>query len=436
MLADSKLATLSVAFATLGCHVPDIQGQFDVDFSRAGVLGNSFIANLSTLRKSDPVHWSASSGCWIVTRHADVAEALAGRFPLSTKRLVEIGLGGIPDSDRARLFPTLMRFMPHWIIDVDPPVHTRLRKLLLRAFNRSVVEGVRPFVRERVAALLDELERRPAVEFNEEVARQLPGSVILKLLGLPQEHVPRLRGWSNALQEGIGVPFADSDALARADLAMAEMNEVLIPELAARRTVPRADLLTALVEAAEDGERLSEEEMLGGLHVLIVAGHDTTSNTMTLGLEALARHPDVWVYMYQNPDRTLDVCLELMRYIAMSTSQPRIAAQDFDWHGRSIRRGDIVFLMLAAANRDPRAFANPEAMDVTRNNDSSMVFAPGLHHCIGHLLAKMQVAEFFGALVQRFAGASILDARLHFMPQVAFRGLYQLNVQLLPRRAA
>ena len=400
------------------------------------MLGNSFIADLSTLRESDPVHWSASSGCWIVTRHADVAEALAGRFPLSTKRLVEIGLGGIPESERARLFPTLMRFMPHWIIDVDPPVHTRLRKLLLKAFSRSVVEGVRPFVRERVAALLDELERRPAVEFNEEVARQLPGSVILKLLGLPQEHVPRLRGWSNALQEGIGVPFADSAALARADHAMAEMNEVLIPELAARRTAPRADLLTALVEAAEDGERLSEEEMLGGLHVLIVAGHDTTSNTMTLGLEALARHPDVWGYMYQNPDRTLDVCLELMRYIAMSTSQPRIAAQDFDWHGRSIRRGDIVFLMLAAANRDPRAFANPEAMDVTRNNDSSMVFAPGLHHCIGHLLAKMQVAEFFGALVQRFAGASILDARLHFMPQVAFRGLYQLNVQLLPRRAA
>jgi cytochrome P450 len=115
------------------------------------------------------------------------------------------------------------------------------------------------------------------------------------------------------------VPFADSDALARADRAMAEMNDVLIPELSARRAAPRADLLTALVEAAEDGERLSEEEMLGGLHVLIVAGHDTTSNTLTLGLEALARHPDVWEYLYRTPDRTLDVCLELMRYIAMST---------------------------------------------------------------------------------------------------------------------
>jgi cytochrome P450 len=173
--------------------VPTVQGQIDVDFSKAGVLGNRFITELSTLRESDPVHWSASSGCWIVTRHADVADALAGRLPLSTKRLVEIGLGGIPVADRASLFPTLMRFVPHWIIDVDPPVHTRLRKLLVKAFNRAVVEGVRPFARERVATLLDDLERRPAVEFNEEVARQLPGSVILKLLGLPQEHVPRLR---------------------------------------------------------------------------------------------------------------------------------------------------------------------------------------------------------------------------------------------------
>ena len=408
----------------------------DVDFSKAGALGNQFIAGLSTLRESDPVHWSPSSGCWIVTRHADVSDGLAGRFPLSTKRLVEIGLGGVPVAERAQLFPTLMRYMPHWIIDVDPPVHTRLRKLLVRAFSRSVVEGVRPFVRERVAALLADLEQQPVVEFNEQVARQLPGSVILKLLGLPQEHLVRLRSWSNALQEGVGVPFADRAAIARADRAMAEMNEMLLPELAARRAQPRADLLTALVEAADEGERLSEEEMLGALHVLIVAGHDTTSNTLTMGLEALARHADAWDYMYRHPDRTIDVCLELMRYIAMSTSQPRIAAADFEWHGKQVRRGDIVFLMLAAANRDPRAFTAPESMDVTRNNDASMVFAPGLHHCIGHLLAKMQLAEFFGALVQRFSGAEVLDASLSFMPQVAFRGLYQLNVHLLPRHAA
>jgi cytochrome P450 len=415
--------------------VADISHKQDIDFSKAGALGNDFISELSTLREQSPVFWSPRSGCWVVTRHADVSQALSGQYPLSTKRLVEIGLRGVPVADRARLFPTLMRFMPHWIIDVDPPVHTRLRKLLVKAFSRRVVEGARPFARVRISTLLEGLAERSSIEFGEEVARQLPGSVILKLLGLPQEHLTRLRDWSNALQEGIGVPFADVDAVSRADRAMAEMNEVLLPELAARRASGRDDLLTALVEAAEDGDSLSEEEMLGGLHVLIVAGHDTTSKTLTLGLEALARHPEAWEYLYRHPDGTLDVCLELMRYIAMSTSQPRIASEDFDWHGQQVRRGDIVFLMLAAANRDPRAFAEPERLDVARNTDSSMVFAPGLHHCIGHLLAKMQVEEFFAALVRVFAGATILDAKLQFMPQVAFRGLYQLNVRLHPRQA-
>ena len=327
-----------------------------------------------------------------------------------------------------------MRYIPDWIIEQDPPEHPRLRKLLVKAFNKKVVDSVRPFVRERVALLMDKLERQPQLEFNEEIARLLPGSVILKLLGLSQDYFPKLRGWSAAFMEGIGVPYADMAAKKRADDAMAEMNAVFAAEIDERRRSPRDDLLSSMLAATEDGETLTEIEMLGALQVLIVAGHDTTSNTMTLGLAALAEHPDFWDYMYRRPEKTLECCLELMRYIAMSTSQPRIAAEDFTWHGKQLRKGDLIFLMLAAANRDPRAFENPEAMDVHRNNERSMVFAPGLHHCIGHLLAKMQVADFFGELVQRFEGAEILDPRLAFMPQVAFRGLYELNVRLKPRQ--
>jgi pimeloyl-[acyl-carrier protein] synthase len=407
--------------------------QFDVDLSQARALGNGFVAELCRLREIDPIHWSPASRCWLITRHADVAEALSGKLPLSTKRLVNIGLGAIAEPDRARLFPTIMQYMPNWIIDTDPPVHTRLRKLLVRAFNRKVVESVRPFVQQRVNDLLAKLSAQPQLEFNEQIARQLPGSVILKLIGLPQQHLPRLREWANALAEGVGVPFAEVAALARVDKAMADMNAVLLPEIQLRRTSPRNDLLTELLHAVEDGESLSEEEMLGALHVLIVAGHDTTSNTLTLGLEALARRPDIWEYLYRHPDESLNISLELMRYMAMSTSQPRIVADDFEWHGRQLNRGDLVFLMFAAANRDPRAFADPEAINVRRDLEASMVFAPGLHHCIGHLLAKMQVAEFFVALTQRFAGAQILDERLEFMPQVVFRGLYYLKVRMSPR---
>lgn len=408
--------------------------EFDVDISQVGRLGNGFLEELSRLRELDPIHWSAASGCWLITRHADVDDALQGRLPLSLKRIVNIMFGGMPVEERAQRFPTLMRYIPDWVIEQDAPEHPRLRKLLVKAFSKKMVDSVRPFVRERVALLMDTLENKPQLEFNEEIARLLPGSVILKLLGLSQDYFPKLRGWSAAFMEGIGVPYADLAAKQRADEAMAEMNAVFAAEIDARRRSPREDLLSSMLAATEDGETLTEIEMLGALQVLIVAGHDTTSNTMALGLAALAEHPEFWDYMYRHPEKTLECCLELMRYIAMSTAQPRIAAEDFTWHGKQLRKGDLIFLMLAAANRDPRTFENPEAMDVHRNNERSMVFAPGLHHCIGHLLAKMQVADFFGQLVQRFEGAEILDPRLNFMPQIAFRGLYELNVRMKPRR--
>jgi cytochrome P450 len=297
-----------------------------------------------------------------------------------------------------------------------------------------VVEAVRPFVKERVAALMAELERQPIIEFNEKIARLLPGSLILKLLGLPQEQIGRLRGWANAIVEAAGVPFAAMPAKKRAEQAMVEMTELFAAQIAMRRRAPiQDDLVTALIAASEDGETLSEDEMIGAMQLVLIAGHDTTSSTLTLGLATLAQHPQYWDYMYRNPDKMLESCLELMRFQAMSTAQPRVAAADFEWHGKSIRRGDFVWLMFAAGNRDPRAFADPEKIDPSRSNDRSLVFAPGLHHCIGHQLAKMQVTEFFGELVRRFAGAELLDPALNFMPQVVFRGLYHLNVRMQPR---
>jgi len=409
----------------------------DVDLSLTGQLGNELLVQLDRLREEDAIHWSAASGGWIITRHADIDDALQGRLPLSLRRIEKVMFAPMPEAELAQL-PMLRRYIPHWPVDMDPPEHTRLRKLLVQAFSRPVVEGVRPFVRQRVGELMQLLEQQPQTEFNEKITRQLPGSVILRLFGLPQEHLPRLKNWANWFQEGIGVPFASFEAKKLAERAMAEMTELFVTEIGRRRSRPAAasgseDLIDSLLKATVDGETLSEDEMIGALQLVLVAGHDTTSATLTLGLAALARAPEPWEHMYRNPDRLLESSLELMRYIAMSTSQIRIAAIDFEWHGKPVRQGDVVFLMLAAANRDPRVFEDPLRIDPQRDNDRSMVFAPGLHHCIGHLLAKMQVTEFFGELVRRFSGAELLDPKLDFMSQIAFRGLYHLNVRMIPR---
>jgi pimeloyl-[acyl-carrier protein] synthase len=405
----------------------------DVDFSQAGKLGNGLLSQLNILREAEPVFWSEASHGWLITRHTDIDDALQGRFPLSLRRVENMMFAPLAPAERGEL-PTLQRFIRNWPIEMDPPEHTRLRKLLVKAFSRKVVEAVRPFVKERVAALMAKLERQPIIEFNEEIARPLPGSLILKLLGLPQDQLGRLRGWANAIVEAAGVPFADMQAKKRAEQAMVEMTELFAAQIATRRRAPiHDDLVTALIAASEDGESLTEDEMIGAMQLVLIAGHDTTSSTLTLGLATLIQHPEYWDYMYRNPDKMQESCLELMRYQAMSTAQPRVAAADFEWHGKSLRRGDFVWLMFAAGNRDPRVFADPEKIDPARINDRSLVFAPGLHHCIGHQLAKMQVTEFFGELVRRFAGAELLDPALNFMPQVVFRGLYHLNVRMHPR---
>jgi len=416
----------------------EVQSQeFDVDISQVSRLGNELLKELNTLRELDPVHWSKASHGWLITRHADLDDALQGRFPLSLRRVESILFGRLSPEEQVRL-PLLRRFLPHWPIEMDPPEHTRLRKLLVKAFSRKVVEAQRPFVKERVAFLMDKLEQQPEVEFNEEITRQLPGSVILKLFGLPQTYLSRLKDWANGFQEGIGVPYADMAAKVRAEEALAEMTRLFVAEIERRRREPVRDddLISSLVAASEGGDTLTEDEMLGALQVVLVAGHDTTSATLTLGLAALAGDARMWDSMYRDPDRILESCLELMRYVAMSTAQVRVAAADFEWHGRHIRKGDFVWLMFAAGNRDPRVFADPERMEPGRNNERSLVFAPGLHHCIGHMLAKMQVTEFFAELTRRFEGATLLDPRLDFMSQISFRGLYQLNVRMHPRRAA
>jgi cytochrome P450 len=153
-------------------------------------------------------------------------------------------------------------------------------------------------------------------------------------------------------------------------------------------------------------------------------------NTMTLGVAALSKDAEARRRLVETPDRILDSVAEVMRYVAMSTAFNRIAAEDFEWHGQKVKKGDIVWLMTAAANRDPRLYQNPEAIDLTRANDRGTVFGSGIHHCIGHLLAKMQLCEFFPEFYRRFPDAAVTDSALDFLPSLSFRGLSKLHMRL------
>ena len=148
---------------------------FDVDLSQAGLLGDDFLKELNQLRELDPIHWSEASGCWLVTRHDDIIDAFKDDFPLTMDRLPRIAFANVPERERAQKYPFLNLYLSSWIINTNPPQHTRLRSLLMKAFNKRVVELVRPYVQSRVAELIETMKANPELEFNETIARQLPG---------------------------------------------------------------------------------------------------------------------------------------------------------------------------------------------------------------------------------------------------------------------
>ncbi len=410
----------------------------DIDLNKTRELGDVLIDQFSAARERSPIVWSDPSRCWLVLRHADVLEGFQGKKPLSavrfTPQMVEPILGG-PWGDH---IPMIGRFVPHWVTNVDGPDHLRMRTLIAKSLTRPVVENLRPYVRERIGELLDFIDSRDGeVEFVEEVGRELPGRVILRLMGVSDELFPRLKGWANAITAALGSGIPTFASLRAAEEVIADMTSVFGEIVAKRRANPRGDddFISLLLRATDENGRLSEDEMLGLMQLTVFAGHDTTLNSMSLGLVGLSRNPSQWAQLREHPDNIENAVQEIMRVTATSTAQNRTATEDFVWHGAHIKKGDPVFLVIASGNRDPRVFDHPDAMDVTRNVSDSLVFGPGLHFCLGHLLGRMQLGEFFSALTQRFDSVEVLDKQLLFNPPVLFRGLDELNVRFKKRAA-
>ncbi len=404
----------------------------DINFSTLALQGDKTLSEINQLRDADPVYWSEQSQCWLITGHAEVTEGFAGHLPLSSTHIPLSLYRVIPQGELEARLPNAVKYMSQIITNMDGEVHARLRKLMIRAFHPKLIEGLRPFVRQRVAELLDNAQRLGEIEFHEGIARMLPGSVILKLLGMDQSYLPRLKGWADGVTGALTALGPDVALLDQLEVVVTDMLQVFGEEIAKRRENPGADFISYLLEAREEGDRLNDDEMLAALIMVIIAGHDTTSNSLTLGVRALAQHPDAWEAWHRTPERKVDYAVELMRYMAMSTCIPRIVAEDFEWHGRHLKAGQVLMLVIAGGNRDPSEYSDPEVLDFARRNDRALTFGPGLHHCIGHLLAKLQLSEFFTALVERFERVEIVEEP-EFLPAIVFRTVAGLQTRFHPR---
>lgn len=413
------------------------QANLDVDFSRAEELGNRLLPQLDALREADPIYWSAKQGAWIVSGHTEVLEGFRGHLPLSSHRQ-DIIKAFMPDpADRDRYIPYLMQVFPQWVTNTDPPEQIRLRKLMMKAFSKKVAEDNREFAREIIKDVLDKAAAAPGgeVEFMEEIARQLPARTILRLMGLSEEHLPRLKDWSYYLNAGLGGAYPSLETFIATEKALVDMRDIFLVEIEKRRANPTEDFLSYLVHASEEDDTLTEDELVGICHLTLIAGHDSTANSMALGVAALVDDPEAREFMRTHPDQIVSSVLEMARVSGMSTSMARIVTEDFTWHGRELKAGQFVHLMIVSANRDPSVFPNPMKIDMQRPQDMNVTFAPGLHHCIGHFMAKMQLSEFFLEFLDRF-DYEVLDPELMFGAGMAFRGPHHLNLRLRPRQAA
>ncbi len=382
------------------------------------------------LHREAPVHFSEAWNGWVVVRYADVNAGL--RDPRLSSVRTGLFSQGLPEAVRQRLMP-LGRHLASWMLFQDAPAHTRLRSLINKAFTPRMVEALRPRVRALVAELLEPVRAQGRMEVIASLANPLPIIVIGEMLGVPREDRHRLKHWSDHLAGLIGAGRHSLERTERAMEAILEFEDYFRALIAQRRLHPGSDLLSALVHAEEQGSLLSEQELLSTCTLVLFGGHETTTNLIGNGLLALLRHPEQWELLRGSPELLPGAVEELLRYDPPVQFINRIVAEDLTFAGHSLRKGERVIFLTAAANRDPSHFAEPDRLDVRRPEPRHLALGMGPHYCLGAPLARLEAQEAFAVLLRQFPRMEVeAGASLAWHDNVGFRGLRALPVVLGP----
>ena len=385
------------------------------------------------LRATDPVHWHAPMNAWVLTRYADVASALGdSRLSSSLGDLVPDGSRGAPGSapEGWAVLQGLLAFVNNSLVFSDPPRHTRLRALVSRAFTPRAVEALRPMVQTLVDGILDAAAPRGRMDIVRDLAYPLPIAVIASLFGFPATDRERIKQWSDDLL----IPFGrDPGSLSPAELERASQGGAALSQyvhglVAQARAHPQDDLLSALVHASEAGERLSDDELFATVVLFLIAGHENLTSLIACGTLALLQHPEELQKLTADPALLPGAIEELTRYVTPNQFIRRRATEDVGLGGQTIRRGQVVLLILAAANRDPAHFPDPDRLDITRRSNWPLAFGHGPHFCIGAPLARLEAEVTFSTLFRRFPRLRPATDRFEYAQNFNMRHLVTLPV--------
>ncbi|WP_394832612.1 cytochrome P450 [Pendulispora rubella] len=352
-----------------------------------------------TLRAEAPVTWLRTPfgghDYWLVTRHADIQEILVNSTDFSS------ALGGTATRPLSEFELSVARQM---VNVMDPPNHTRHRKLVTRPFAIKALEPLKPRVRALTAKMIDELAGRDVCDAVGELAAELPMQVILEVLGVPDADRGRLFEISNALMHVDDPEMGGS--LEAVQMGVMELIGYFMKLAQEKRQRPQDDVMTLLAQSEVDGERLTDEELGMFFVPLLIAGNETTRSVIASGIEILASRPELYRQLRADPALLPGAIEEMIRYVAPICHLRRTASRDFEFRGQQMHHGDMVVLALASANRDESVFANPNEFDIHRRPNPHISFGYGPHLCFGAALTRLEANIFFDLFLDRFASVS------------------------------
>lgn len=376
------------------------------------------------LREHDPVHWNDRLRMWVVTRHDDVQGVLQEPARYSVDRFRKGSVAGGARDD----LEAIGRLLRDWTVYRDPPDHTRLRRLLGRAFTAQRLDALRPRIEALVDGLIAERARAEEIEFLQAFAFPLPAAVVAAILGVPADDLPAIKAWSDRIARYVG-GAQGSGSLDHAKQGVLEAADYFRGLVHERERAPRDDLISVMVAGRRSGEMRSEDEVVANCVLLVFAGHETTTNLLGNGLFHLLRHPEQYRRLREQPDLVPSAVEEFLRFDTPVSGTLRVALDDGELGGRMLRAGDTVALFLASANRDPTRFDQPDQLLIDRGGHH-ITFGHGLHFCLGGPLARLEAQIAFRALLAHFEELSLVDSEARWKPQVFFRGLVELPLTL------
>ena len=379
------------------------------------------------IREEDPVHWNEKYQVWLVTRHEDL---------LWLTRHPELFSSGVFKNDPKPPYPAIDEsdmgvyefikdFFSKWMIQHDRPKHQETRGVVHAYFNPKSQESWRPMVRHAIKGLLDDVEDQGNMDLMRDFATPLPVLVIAQMMGMPFEDRKFIRSMAEKL---LLIGRGDLNRMRPLAVGIQELMDYITPLVEERLVNPSDDLLSILANGEKTGE-MTREEVVANAVLILFAGHETTINLICNGAMALGNHPDQWALLREDPAGKMKTATEeCLRYDSPVKSLQRLANEDVELGGKTIKKFDRVRWFMTSANRDPEMFQDPDTFDITRHPNLHVAFGAGVHHCLGATLARLEGQEAFKALAERLPNLRLESQELEHMPSITFRTLKSLQV--------